>query len=303
MKIDDLRALVAFAEQGSVSRAAQALHISQPALTRRIQRLESSMGHELLDRSSNPPRLSAFGIRVCERARAVLRETASLRDLAEGGGEPKGTLRIGAVQSISDAVSVDAVRVLKQRFARLQLEMRSDLSVELIRKVQHGELDAAAVMLPTGAPLPPNLVGTRIGIQRVSVVSGRRYPIASTVTLAQLANHSWVLYSAGSCVCRLALQRALEQQGYELRVAVSEHGLEHQLALVSAGAGLGCATEAALCNSRHRNKLRRIQVKELDLRFEVWAIQPLHTGPLATPIRHFVELVAKHFGPRSLRRD
>jgi DNA-binding transcriptional LysR family regulator len=297
MKLDDLRAFVAFVDHGSVSRAARQLHLSQPALTRRIQRLESSMGGKLLDRSAKPPRVSPFGSRVCERARAVLREAAGLRELAAGNGEPRGSLRIGAVQSVSDAISLEALKTLKQRFPQLRLEMRSDSSAELTRKVELGQLDAAAVLLAPGASPAPSVVGVRIGAQRVNIVAGKGYDIGRSATLTELAAHPWVLY-AGSCVCRAALQRALEAHGLQLQIALSEHGLEHQLALVSAGAGLGCATDTMLRISRHRRGLRSIRVKGLDIRFDIWLVHAPHPGALAAPIGCFEQVVARCFAPR-----
>jgi DNA-binding transcriptional LysR family regulator len=297
MKLDDLRALVAFVDHGSVSRAAQQLHVSQPALTRRLQRLEVSVGGKLLDRSAKPPRVSAFGLRVCERARAVLRETASLRELVSGKGEPTGTLRIGAVQSVSDAVSLEALKTLKHKFPQLRLEMRSDLSVDLLKKVQLGQLDAAAVLLTPDVSPPPDLVGVRIGAQRVLVVAGKEYKIPRSPSVSELAGHPWVLYS-GRCACRTALQSKLEEHGVQLEIALSEHGIEHQLALVAAGAGLGCATETMLRISRHRRAVREIRVKEVDIRFDIWLVHPPHPGSLARPIQHFREVLARRFGRR-----
>lgn len=297
MKLEDLRAFAAFAVHGSVSRAAQHLHLSQPALTRRIQRLEASLGGKLLDRAAKPPRVSAFGQRVYERAQRLLHEAAGLRELSRADGEPSGTFRLGAVQSVSDTISVEAVRTLKSRFPKLRLQMRAELSAELIRRVELGELDAAAVMLAPGGSLPAGVVGSHLGTQRILVVASKDYDgVGSRATLAQLAASPWVLYAEGSCVCRVALQRSLEAQGHQLQVAVSEHGLGHQLALVSAGAGLGCVAEAALKTSRHRGRLREVRVKDLDLRFEIWLAHPPHPGVLAGPIRCFEQIVAKRFG-------
>jgi hypothetical protein len=59
--------------------------------------------------------------------------------------------------------------------------------------------------------------------------------------------------------------------------------------------GLGCATDAMLRISRHREGLRRIRVQELDLRFDIWLIRPPHTGALALAIHCFEEVLAKRF--------
>jgi DNA-binding transcriptional LysR family regulator len=293
MKLDDLRALVAFVDHGSVSRAARQLHISQPALTRRLQRLESSIGGALLDRSAKPPRVSAFGARVVERARAVLRETAGLQQLAGSDAVPSGTLRLGAAPSVSAAVSLEVLKTLKERFPQLRLEMGSNSSPELLAKVQLGQLDAAAILLTPGATPPANVVGVRIGALQTSVIAGKRYPIGASATLAELATHQWVLYAGA---CRAALRGAFEARGLELQIAVSEYELEPQLALVSAGVGVGCATDAMLSVSRYRDGVRRVRVKELDIRFDIWLVRPPQTGALAIAIDCFEEVLARRFG-------
>jgi DNA-binding transcriptional LysR family regulator len=295
MKLDDLRAFVAVVDHGSISSAARHLHLSQPALTRRIQRLETSMGGALLERSAKPARVSALGLRVCEQARAVLRETAALHELLSSDGQPSGTLRIGAVQSVSDAVSLEALKALKQLFPRLRLEMGADASAELLRKVQSGHLDVAAVLLAAGASPAGKVVGRRVGALRARIVASKKYPIAASPTLAQLAEHPWVLYS-GSCVCRAAIQHAFEAQGHTLQIAISEHALEPQLALVAAGAGLGCASESILLRSRYRKALRPLRVKDLHIRFDIWLVHQPHLGPLTAAVRCLEEVVAQRFG-------
>jgi DNA-binding transcriptional LysR family regulator len=151
------------------------------------------------------------------------------------------------------------------------------------------------VLLAAGAAPAGNLAGRRIGALRARVVAGKRYPIAASPTLAELAEHPWVLYS-GSCVCRAAIQHAFEAQGHKLQIAISEHALEPQLALVAAGAGVGCASEAILLRSRYRKALRALRVKELDIRFDIWLVQQRHAGPLAPALRCFEEVVAQRFG-------
>jgi len=77
--LDDLRALVEFAQAGSIARAAGRLFRTPSAITRQVQRLEAALGAELLDRSVKPPRLNSLGSRVIERsARSVA---------ADGGAE------------------------------------------------------------------------------------------------------------------------------------------------------------------------------------------------------------------------
>src|SRR5207244_8538422 len=91
----NLRALVEFAQAGSIARAADRLFRTPSAITRQVQRLEAALGAELLDRSVKPPRLNSLGSRVVEQARDLLRRTEALKSLTSSGAEPHGLLRIG----------------------------------------------------------------------------------------------------------------------------------------------------------------------------------------------------------------
>jgi DNA-binding transcriptional LysR family regulator len=77
--LDDLRALVEFAQAGSIARAADRLFRTPSAITRQVQRLEAALGAELLDRSVKPPRLNSLGSRVLEQARDLLQRTNARR--------------------------------------------------------------------------------------------------------------------------------------------------------------------------------------------------------------------------------
>src|SRR5260370_12089589 len=93
--LDDLRALVEFAQAGSIAGAAGRLFRTPSAITRQVQRLEAALGAQLLDRSVKPPRLNSLGSRVLEQARDVLQRTEALKSLASRDSEPPGLLPIG----------------------------------------------------------------------------------------------------------------------------------------------------------------------------------------------------------------
>jgi DNA-binding transcriptional LysR family regulator len=299
MNLDDLAALVAFVRHGSVSRAAEHLHLTQPAVTRRIQSLESAIGGTLLDRSVKPPRVSALGMRVYERCQAVFREIDGLRELTREDGELHGTLRVGAAQSVSDATVVSAVTRLKRRFPRLRVEMQTAWSPILLKRVRTGELDAAAIMVEQSVDLPEGVVGDRVGSHRMVVVAWRSFKPRRPVPLCALSAYPWVVYPEG-CVCRAALQRAFEARGLGLQIAVSDYGVEHQLALVAVGTGLGLVPEVMLESSRHRAKLREIRTTDFALEIGIWVIRPAFLGQLAGPVGCFKEVVAAGFGtPRT----
>jgi DNA-binding transcriptional LysR family regulator len=90
--LEDLRALVEFAQAGSIAGAADRLFRTPSAITRQVQRLEAALGAELLDRSVKPPRLNSLGSKVLEQARDLLQRTEALKSLTSSDAEPHGLL-------------------------------------------------------------------------------------------------------------------------------------------------------------------------------------------------------------------
>src|SRR5215212_7497320 len=96
--LDDLRGFVAVAELGSFHLAADTLHLSQPALTRRIQKLEATLGVQLIDRDTRQLRLSSVGREFFFKAKRVLDDLdAAVLGIRELGDQATGEVTIGAV--------------------------------------------------------------------------------------------------------------------------------------------------------------------------------------------------------------
>ena len=119
MNINDLRAFIAVAETGSVSRAATRLHLTQPALTRRVQNLEAHLRTSLLDRSTKPPTLTSTGQRVLDNGRRALRSLAELEASCRSDGEVVGPLRLGVAHGLAEFVLVAPLDRVRLAFPRL----------------------------------------------------------------------------------------------------------------------------------------------------------------------------------------
>jgi DNA-binding transcriptional LysR family regulator len=143
--LDDLHALVEFAQAGSIAGAADRLFRTPSAITRQLQRLEAELGAELLDRSTKPPRLNSLGSRVLERARDMLQRTEALRSLASSDAEPHGLLRIGLAHALAEGTLIEPIRALTEKYSKVQLRLLSGLTGELFNRLLAGELDVAAI--------------------------------------------------------------------------------------------------------------------------------------------------------------
>src|SRR5690242_15427559 len=156
--LDDLRALVEFAQAGSIAGAADRLFRTPSAITRQLQRLEASLGAELLDRSTKPPRLNSLGSRVLEQARDLLQRTEALKSVASRDAEPHGLLRIGLSHALAEGTLFEPIQALTEKYPKVRVRLSSELTSELFSRLIAGELDVATVSLPEGKSAPPPLL-------------------------------------------------------------------------------------------------------------------------------------------------
>ena len=152
MEIRQLTYFVAVAEELSFVRAADRLHIVQPAVSQQIRRLERELGVPLFDRSSRHVRLTAAGERLLPEARAVLAAAGRVRQVAAviaAGAD--GILRVGTSQGLGERLDL-VLDELGKTAPRLQVRLVSAPVAERIARVRAGELDAAFVRAVTTAP-------------------------------------------------------------------------------------------------------------------------------------------------------
>ena len=145
MELRQLEYLVAVAEEANFTRAAERIHVAQPAVSAQIQRLERELGQPLLDRTRRTVRLTAAGQAALPYAKAALAAIADIRVAVDELTQlVRGTIRIGTVTSHS----VDIPSLLADFHAehpQVEITLSTDSSDVLIEKVRTGRLDAAIV--------------------------------------------------------------------------------------------------------------------------------------------------------------
>src|ERR1700737_3935314 len=153
--LDDLRALVEFAQAGSITGAADRLYRPPSAITRKMQRLEAALGGWFPGPSGKPPRLNSLGSRVLEQARDLLQRTEALKSLTSRDAQPHGLLRIGLAHALAEGTLIEPIKALTEKYPKVRLRLSSELTGELINRLLASELDVAAVLLPEGKTAPP----------------------------------------------------------------------------------------------------------------------------------------------------
>lgn len=289
MNIEDVRAFVATVETGSVGRAALRLNLTQPAVSRRIQRLEESLGVALLDRESKPARPTRAGESAYRRCVAVLRATEVLRQETRGAADA-GPLRIGLTYAISDSILAPAVDALQVSCPDITLRVTTDRSSVLRKHVDDGLLDVAIV-----STLPDRLIddprAARLGTERVAVVASHSLE-RNGRKLADFADLPWVINPEG-CGFRMQLDNAVAQNGRALHVRAEIWGADLQAALVARGAGLGLLPGRLVANSIHKASLRVLDLEDFQASVAIWLVRSGPVGPFERGIDMLGQTVAR----------
>ena len=147
MELRHLRYFVAVGEEQHYGRAAERLHLAQPALSRQIQNLEEEIGVKLLERLPRGVKISAAGASFLDDARRILQQVneATMRAARVARGQ-SGVLRVGFTESASwHGVVPDSFRQLRQRQRDVELQLYPTSSLEQIEAVRAGRLDAGFV--------------------------------------------------------------------------------------------------------------------------------------------------------------
>jgi LysR family hydrogen peroxide-inducible transcriptional activator len=144
-----LQYLVAIADHLNFTRAAEACFVTQSTLSAGLKELESILGAQVVERDRRSVVLTPLGREISERARTLLAEAADLVELATGAAEPmSGTLRLGVIPTIAPFLLPKALPGLRERYPKLKLALREDLTGNLLARLRDGELDLALIALP-----------------------------------------------------------------------------------------------------------------------------------------------------------
>jgi DNA-binding transcriptional LysR family regulator len=272
--LEDLRALVEFADAGSIAGAAGRLFRTPSAITRQVQRLEAALGAELLDRSVKPPRLNSLGSRVVEQARDLLQRTEALKSLTSSGAEPHGLLRIGISFALAEGALIEPIRALTEKYPKVRVQLSSE---QLIPRLLAGELDVAVVPLPEGKTAPAPLLTNIIASDRMEIVQGGAGNLGGD--WRSLGRAPWVLNPPG-CFLRASLIDRMERAGFPPMIAAEVNNIQMQLAFVQAGYGVGLLPARFIARNRSIDRVKILRPPSFDLRRPVAVVRVGKLGAL-----------------------
>lgn len=224
LSLRDIEYFLAAVQHGQLGRAATACGVSQPALTKSLQRLEADTGLILLERGRRGLRLTSAGLAFREHAEKLW---AQYRDAVRHAMELRlgetGLLRIGATGATIDAVVMPTLQRLMPRRPALRVQMKQGQSDDVIEQVQSGKLDLAVI--PVYSEVLPELFMETIAEDGLCVAARRGHGLAARrkLGLQDLDGQRWILPNPGS-----RARQALDQRFAEAGLPQPQAALEVQ---------------------------------------------------------------------------
>ncbi|WP_338577473.1 LysR substrate-binding domain-containing protein [Brevundimonas olei] len=200
-----LQYLKLLAEHGSFSRAAEAAHVSQPALSSGVQELERVLGAAVVERTRGAVILTAVGAEAVRRAEDVLARAEDLVEAAQNAGKPlSGRFRLGIIPTVAPFLLPQALPGVRDLYPGLRLFLREDLTPRLIVGLKAGQLDAAVIALPYDAP---GIDHARIGDDEILAAAPAGHALAGSGPIPEgaLKAEDLILLEDGHCLRDQAL--------------------------------------------------------------------------------------------------
>ncbi|WP_027351048.1 LysR family transcriptional regulator [Halotalea alkalilenta] len=291
MTLQQLSYFLAAIEHGTLSKAAEALRLSQPSLSEQIIRLEESLGATLFVRTNRRLQLTEAGRRLAPFAQATLSAARQGHDAVQSYRSLSGGVAsFGTFGSAHHYFLTELVTVFRQRYPEMRLRLLGYNSSEVARAVSDGELEAGLVMLPVDER---NLkVNEPVWSARVGYLSANPARLEGAKSIEDLARAPLILTEArwrhGDPVRRLLNARA-HAAGVALEALIE---VEHQATgfeLAARGLGDMIATRPILHHLGYQDRLGWVPI-EPPL-FEVFAFIQRHDTPISPATRVLIALM------------
>ncbi|WP_405926371.1 LysR family transcriptional regulator [Streptomyces sp. NBC_00035] len=242
LNLERLRTLDALARHGSVSGAADGLHVTTSAVSQQMSKLEREVGQQLLAKNGRGVRLTDAGRLLADHAARILSQVELAQsDLEAQRGQVVGELRLSAFPTAARGLFPTVLAALRADHPGLRLRS-CELEPEAgVAGVVRGDLDLAVVLdwYDKPMPLPDGLVKAAIldDPADVAMPVGHRLAGRAEVDLGEFADDEWITWGEGE-FCHEWLMFTLRSKGIEPHIAHRAAETHTQLGLVAAGLGV-----------------------------------------------------------------
>jgi len=261
MELTQLRSFLQIAQSGSMTRAADSLCLTQPAITQHIQALEHELGIKLFDRYPRGMRMTPAGelLRIyAQRCLASLEECRLAITELEAGHV--GKLVIGAGVTTSIFVLPDWLRKFRSNYPDIEVIIRTGRSREILTLLKDGEIDLGIITTPVDHP---HLSLQPLFVEDIILVVPPEHPFANeSIHTERLVEVPLILFPHGNGF-RAYLDQALIQTGMPITVKMETDSVEAIKRFVEAGLGASFLPRSAVQEELSRGTLAAIVLPDI----------------------------------------
>ncbi len=255
MTLNELRFIVAVAQERNFRRAAEKAFISQPALSLAIQKLEEELDLKIFERGKSEVTPTPTGLAIVEQAQRVLEEAERLREIATQGKNQLATpLRVGVIHSVGPYLLPDLIPALKKIAPQMALEVEENITANLETLLRNGKLDVIVIALPFG---DANILTRPLYDEPFEVVvnTEHRWAARRSIKPPELAEEKVLLLDTGHCYSNQVAEACPNSR----KNGDVQHGTSLETIRNMVASGLGITVLPASANSaRYRSKLLNV---------------------------------------------
>ncbi|HLF79396.1 MAG TPA: LysR family transcriptional regulator [Dehalococcoidia bacterium] len=293
MDLGQLEAFVQVANQRSFSRAAEALFLTQPSVTARIQALERDLGERLFERSGRGVRLTEVGACFLPHAERVLQALHAGRDAIDSlRNLQSGSLILASATTVSTYILPGVLKTFRSRFPRVEVSVRTGRSEQVLQMLLQDEAQVGLVR----AVYHQDIETKGLIEDELVLVANANHELVSSgfVTVEQLGDHPFIFFDRNSSYYSLA-QGLFRQHGVVPRTQMELDSMEATKKMVEEGLGIALLPRIALERELETGILREIDIEGKQNMSRQIALISRRSRPLGPVAQAFVEIVQEIF--------
>ncbi|WP_366249015.1 LysR family transcriptional regulator [Terribacillus aidingensis] len=295
MEWEQLEYFQTLAREQHVTRAAQILSITQPALSRSISRLEGQIGTPLFDRQGRTIKLNKYGELLLRRVDLILKEFQEGKDEIQSLLDPdKGEISLGFLHTLGTTIVPNIIAAFKKEYPHVRFHLKQNHSNWLLENLQSGNLD---LCLLASFPMESKMAWTTLWQEELFLFFPKNHPLANreSITLEEIADEPFILMEEGYAL-RVTIDSIFEQVGLVPKIMFEGEEVTTIAGFVGAGMGISILPDV---KSLDRTKIAKVRINspKCERTIGIASMEGKFLSPIA---EKFKQYIVEHFHRENL---
>ncbi|MFP7494376.1 LysR family transcriptional regulator [Terribacillus saccharophilus] len=296
MEWEQLEYFQTLAREQHVTKAAQILSITQPALSRSIARLESQIGTPLFDRQGRTIKLNKYGELLLKRVDLILKEFDEGKEEIQSLLDPdKGEISLGFLHTLGTSIVPNIIGAFKEEYPKVQFHLKQNHSNWLLENLQTGDLD---LCLLASFPVKPRMQWTPLWQEELFLFLPKTHPLANrkSITLEEIADEPFILMEEGYAL-RVTIDSIFDQVGIQPKIVFEGEEVTTIAGFVGAGLGISILPDVKSLDQMKIAKVR-ISSPKCVRTIGISSMEGKFLSPIA---EKFKQYIVEHFNRTTIK--